>query len=1047
MEPERWRQIDELLERALERSPEERPAFLDAACTGDRVLRSQVDTLLRAHQEAEHFLAVPALEVAARHLASGLTHSPAASALGHYDVIRRLGAGGMGVVYLARDTRLDRMVALKFLPLALDEEHKIRFVREAKATAALEHPNIGAIYEIKEASDGQMFIVMGYYDGETLAQRIQRGRLPLEDAVTIASQIAAGLVHAHSRGVVHRDVKPGNIMLTRDRTVKIIDFGLAKLQGSSKLTEPERTIGTVAYLSPEQARGDEVDERTDIWSLGAVLYEMLAGQVPFRADSTEGTIRSILMSGPEPLKQLRPDVPVEIQRIVNRALRKDLKSRYPTATELLNDLADYQASTSVTELRAAGRGLTARWMRQRRVAIPALLILIVLASVLGWSFHRQSKVRWARETLLPEISRLVDEDQYAAAFALAREAEQYIPTDPLLVKFWPVVSRLVSIRTTPQGAGVYMKDYDTVASDWTYLGTSPLDSVRIPPGLFRWRVEKSGFATVEGVASGWYRPISFVLDPVDSVPEGMVRVPGGRSPYSMIVSGFESVPPVQLQDFWMDRHEVSNRQFSRFVDDGGYHKREYWKHPFVRDGRVVSWEQAMTALRDTTGRPGPSTWEAGDYPPGHDDHPVAGVSWYEAAAYAEFSGKSLPTVYHWNRAAITGDAWISSYMLPFSNFGGRGAARLGSHDGVSRSGTYDMAGNVKEWCWNEAGQGKRYILGGGWNEPSYMFHEPDARPPFQRDASFGFRCVKELTPGPRARALAEPIVASVRNYSRERPVSDTVFRVYRGLYAYDKTPLNAAVKSTDASEPDWIRERVTFDAAYGGERMDAHLFVPRNAVPPYQTIVHFPGAESMFVRSSDALVEMSRIDFILKSGRAVLWPIYKGTYERPDDMRTYFPDTSVRYRDRVIHWAKDLARSIDYLETRSDIDRHKLAFYGYSWGACMGAILPAVEERLKASVLMGPGLYLQHARPEVDQIHFAPRVTIPTLIVDGRDDFVFPRETSQEPFYRFLGTPREHKRLVVFEGGHSVPRHHLIKESLDWLDRYLGPVQRRGHLP
>jgi predicted esterase len=207
-------------------------------------------------------------------------------------------------------------------------------------------------------------------------------------------------------------------------------------------------------------------------------------------------------------------------------------------------------------------------------------------------------------------------------------------------------------------------------------------------------------------------------------------------------------------------------------------------------------------------------------------------------------------------------------------------------------------------------------------------------------------------------------------------------------------------------------------------------------------VVHFPGAESIFVRSSDQLIEMPRIDFIIKSGRAVLWPIYKGTYERQDGMQTYFPDNSTRYRDRVIQWAKDLGRSIDYLESRSDIDRSKLAFYGFSWGACLGAILPAVENRFRASVLMGPGMYLEEARPEVDQINFAPRVTIPTLILDGRDDFVFPRETSQQPFYRFLGTPPEHKRMAWFDGGHSVPRHNLIRETLDWLDRYLEPVRQ-----
>jgi predicted esterase len=451
----------------------------------------------------------------------------------------------------------------------------------------------------------------------------------------------------------------------------------------------------------------------------------------------------------------------------------------------------------------------------------------------------------------------------------------------------------------------------------------------------------------------------------------------------------------------------------------------------------------MKEFRDATGRAGPSTWETGDYPNGQDDYPVGGVSWYEAAAFCEFAGKNLPTVYHWNRAAINGEAWFTSHILPYSNFNGRGPARVGSHHGMSRSGTYDLAGNVKEWSWNEAAQRKRYILGGAWNEPAYMFHEADARPPFQREGTFGFRCMKYLGQGPPLPRLTEPVLASARNYAKEQPVPESVFRAYRDLYAYDKTPLKHTVESTDTSETDWIKHKIAFDAAYGNERMVAYLFLPRNAAPPYQTIVHFPGAESIFVRSSETLVEMSRIDFLLKSGRAVLWPIYKGTYERADDLQTYFPNTSIRYRDRVIQWAKDLSRSIDYLETRSDIDRNKLAFYGFSWGAALGAILPAVENRLRVSVLMGPGLYLEHARPEVDQINFAPRATIPTLILDGRDDFVFPRELSQEPFFRLLGTPKEHKLLRVFEGGHNVPRHHLIRESLDWLDRYLGPAQRR----
>ena len=1040
MEPDRWRQIDSLLEQALDLSPEDRPAFLKAACVGDDALREQVQQLLTAHDRAVTFLAAPAVVSAFKDITGEQTDSLIGRTLGHYDVISRLGAGGMGVVYQARDTHLDRLVALKFLPLdlVLDEERRLRLVREARTSAALEHPNIAAVYEIAETPDGRMFIVMGYYEGETLRQRLQKRPLPLAEALEIAGQVAAGLAHAHGRGIVHRDVKPGNIMLTSDGLTKIIDFGLAKCRGLSTITGADSIMGTLAYLSPEQARGEEVDQRTDVWSLGAVLYEMLTGRLPFQGEHAATTIHNILTKDPTPVLQLRPDVPSEVDRIVRQALEKDPASRYPSAVEFLAELVEYQSRVSGLAQEVSARRLVAGWMRRKRVAIPALVVFIVLGGLLVWSVYLQNRVRWARETLLPEITRLADQDRYAAALALARQAERYIPTDPQLARLWPVISRLISVNTTPPGADVYIKDYHAVDSEWTHLGTSPLADIRIPPGLFRWKVEKTGFATKEDLAGA--RSVSFILDPAGTVPDGMVRIQGGSSPNNMTVSGFESVEAVEVQDYWMDQYEVTNTRFKRFVDSGGYQKREYWSQSFARDGRALSWDDAMKAFHDATGRPGPATWEAGDYPKGQDDYPVGGVSWYEAVAFCEFEGKRLPTVYHWNRAAINGEAWFTSHILPFSNFAARGPAPAGTHQGMSRSGTRDLAGNVKEWSWNEAGQHKRYILGGAWPEPAYMFHEADARLAFQRDATFGFRCMKYLDADSPPERLTAPVFATSRNYAQEQPVSDEVFRVYRDLYAYDKTPLNAAIESTDRSEPDWIKQRITFDAAYGNERMAAYLFLPRHFAPPYQTVVHFPGAESIFFR--DRLVEMARIDFILKGGRAVLWPIYKGTYERQDGMRTYFPNTSIRYRDWVILWAKDLRRSIDYLETRAEIDMNKLAFYGFSWGACMGAIMPAVEDRLSVSVLMGAGLYLEQARPEVDQINFAPRVKIPTLMMDGRDDFVFPRELSQEPFYRLLGTPAEHKRLALFDGGHSVPRHHLIRESLEWLDRYLGRVER-----
>ena len=376
--PERWKQVEKIYHAALEREPRRRSEFLDEACAGDEVLRREVESLLVQHTEAENFIESPALEVAAMGMMTGdstqLTvavqskfPSRVGQTVSHYRILEKLGEGGMGVVYKAQDLRLERLVALKFLPphISPDEEEKIRFIREAKAASALDHPNVGTIHEIADAPDGQMFIVMAYYQGETLKQRIERGPLPVKEAVDIAAQIALGLAKAHSQGIVHRDIKPGNVMVTKDGLVKIIDFGLAKLGGLTKITQTHTTMGTVAYISPEQARGEEVDQRSDVWSLGVVLYEMLTGQLPFPGARSEAIIHAILTAKPKPLRQLRADVPLEIERIVSRSLDKDLKSRYASAAEVLKDLTEYQSSLDLPKMELGGWTLLSGWIRQK----------------------------------------------------------------------------------------------------------------------------------------------------------------------------------------------------------------------------------------------------------------------------------------------------------------------------------------------------------------------------------------------------------------------------------------------------------------------------------------------------------------------------------------------------------------------------------------------------------------------------------------------------------------------------------------------------------
>jgi serine/threonine-protein kinase len=354
MKPDRWNQVDRLLDAALELSPEKRAAFLDEACVGDEELRKELDALLASDDGAQSFLEEPALEVAAKALVDN-KDSISGQIIGHYKIISRIGTGGMGEVYLAQDTKLDRRVAIKFLPesLVADEQARKRLVREAQAAAKLDHPNICSVYEVGE-EDGRSFIVMQYVEGETLDVRRKREPFDVSESIALAAQVADALAEAHAHAIIHRDIKPSNIIITPRGQAKVLDFGLAKLSEPTALvsglnidteastqallTTPGTIIGTVPYMSPEQVHGQRLDARTDIFSFGVVLYELLTGHQPFAAESGAGTISAILTHEPPPLTSHTRDVPIELERIVSKSLRKNRDARYQTMRDLQIDL-------------------------------------------------------------------------------------------------------------------------------------------------------------------------------------------------------------------------------------------------------------------------------------------------------------------------------------------------------------------------------------------------------------------------------------------------------------------------------------------------------------------------------------------------------------------------------------------------------------------------------------------------------------------------------------------------------------------------------------
>ncbi len=689
--------------------------------------------------------------------------------------------------------------------------------------------------------------------------------------------------------------------------------------------------------------GLDMDTRSDIYSLGVLLYELLTGRTPFEPKALaqaalEEIIRCIREDEPpkpstrlmrlEPKEQTttaqrRATEPPKLIRslrgdldwIVMKCLEKNRTRRYDTANELARDIERHSNHQPVSAAAPTLRYRTAKYLRRHRRVLAtagALVMMAVLGTALSvWQARRAEEaekergnlrnVKWALETAVPEIERLLDKNDYAGAFKLVEQARPFIADDHRFEALSARAVSVISIETTPPGAQVFIRDYSDLSPEWEPVSKSPLKEIKVPQGFKRWKITMPEYECAEGALFASFKPIELKvkLDKIGTIAPGMVRIQGQKFKATLGWLDSRTLPVLNLSDFLLDRYEVTNRRFKEFVEAGGYKKPEYWKHKFVKDGIELSWQVAMKMFVDQTGQPGPATWKNGDFPKGEEDCPVGGVSWYEAAAYAEFAGKRLPTVYHWSLAA--GDwfrlntaqqsTWAMidvGYIIPLSNFGGKDPAPVGTFQGMTAHGVYDMAGNVKEWCFNEAPEGYRVIAGGGWNEPEYMFEVADKYPPFLREANFGFRCMKPLTDN----GVWEQAACSVQYrippvLGDQKPCSDEVFQAYKKLYDYNKSELQPAIESDENVSIDTRREKVSFNAAYGNERMIAYLFLPRTGKPPFQTVVFWPGSGALILHS---VAEYGSTDFLeshTKNGRAFIFPVLQGTFERmtPPELR------------------------------------------------------------------------------------------------------------------------------------------------------------------
>jgi dienelactone hydrolase len=742
----------------------------------------------------------------------------------------------------------------------------------------------------------------------------------------------------------------------------------------------------------------------------------------------------------------------------NQAIMRYELSKANYRRKLLAGLAELTASTQQIEVDPELIAPPTLPARLRPLAWP--VAVSVIAGMLIWAgvqvnryLEEQSAAKWVHDEAMPKLRTMVQDQwrDFTGPYALAVEVEKITPDDKELQAILEAISVEVDIGSEPPGAQVAYKNYGAPEGEWISLGTTPVEDVRLPIGIFRWKFELEGYTTTFAAESSWdlsmsgrellqANRIDRTLDRSGELPTGMVRVKGAETRSGMI------------GDFFVDRYEVTNAQFQEFIDAGGYSNPEFWQHEFVEDGLPLSWEDGISRFIDSTDRPGPSSWVGGHYPDRLGDHPVSGVSWYEAAAYAQFVGKELPSSDHWGLARGENSPMIMFPQLggfaifaPFSNVGGNGTVPVGSLPGITANGAYDLAGNVREWCSNRASIG-HVVRGGSWADNPYDFGAVVHAPSIVRLPGYGFRTAiypeREKIPD---MAFADIATTPAKDFRKFEPVSDEVFEVYLNQFEYDRESLQPEVISIDDSHPEWTLERVSIKAPYGSDRIIVNLFLPKNAAPPYHTVVYVPGSAALFQQSSEDIANYYEIplflSFLMKNGYAVVLPTYQGTFERWDQRHTliHYGAKNHAFTEFVVQVVKDFRRTLDYLETRDDIDVQKLAYYGMSWGGLLSNVIAAVEQRIATAIVLAGGL-IDAGRPEINPLNYASRIDVPLLMMNGEYDTIHGFEYSAAPMFEMVATPEEHKLLKVYATDHIPPKNEYVKEILNWLEKYFGPV-------
>lgn len=710
---------------------------------------------------------------------------------------------------------------------------------------------------------------------------------------------------------------------------------------------------------------------------------------------------------------------------------------------------------------AAVRGIGYRWMtpvmpavhangaattppRPRGLSYGASVTGVAVVVALGFGYAHLRDARWAEEEGMPVIEAAIAADDFGTAFDGATALEARLGQGYLPRERWNEIAVTASLRSTPEGARISYRRYASEDHPWIALGETPIDAVRLPRDVVVFNVEKAGYASMQRAEypPGIYPPdavpqataeiVTFELQPANRVPREMVWVPASRAP---------QLPPfwrrqfeVDIPGFLIDRYETTNRDYQAFVDAGGYAESRFWEDlEFIDGERVLDRQTALARFVDATGHPGPAGWQLGKYPAGTADLPVTGLSWFEAAAYAKFRGKALPTVHHWLRA-VSSDS-IAAPMARFGNFTGR-LQPVRRSEALGPFGTYDMIGNAAEWMSNARGA-DRLVSGGAATDAPYASNGV-AQSAWDRATLTSVRCATYVEP-PTAALLADlpvdalpPVPAPMPDAALDAALLALSYR------SFDAAPLPVG----EVQLGDIRGQHISLNGGEGEERFDVYVFVPNDAAPPYQATIYF-GGDYRFAHGGEFEAQfrwdLNVFEPVLRSGRAVVWPVWYGTYSRYDNLYevSNVNDYLAVMQKRLRAWLRETAAVLEYLDTTGQFS-DKVSWLGLSYGAMAPmSMVYHFPSRFGAAILLSGGDLIS----EPWKVTLYRRLQVPVLMLNGRYDPIVTKGQAQR-FYDSLGTRTEDKRLVLYETGHwPLPRNDTAREISDWLERYLGPVE------